>query len=53
MNPNKQFLESWAEENEVAGEFTTICEHPKAKSYILEELTKTGKEKKVMFFLLT
>ncbi|PSS03947.1 Long chain acyl-CoA synthetase [Actinidia chinensis var. chinensis] len=50
VNPNKQFLESWAEENGVAGEFTTICDHPKAKSYILEELAKTGKEKKLKGF---
>uniref|UniRef100_A0A5B7BY01 Long-chain-fatty-acid--CoA ligase n=1 Tax=Davidia involucrata TaxID=16924 RepID=A0A5B7BY01_DAVIN len=50
VNPNKQSLECWAEENGVAGDFGTICENPKAKAYILEELTKIGKEKKLKGF---
>jgi len=47
VNPNKQALERWAESNGVTGEFATICEDPKAKEFILGELTKMGKEKKV------
>jgi long-chain acyl-CoA synthetase len=47
VNPNKQALERWAESNGVTGDFATICEDPKAKEFVLGELTKMGKEKKV------
>lgn len=47
VNPNEQFLERWAEENSMTGNFSSLCENPKAKAFILEELTKIGKEKKV------
>ncbi|KAL7233038.1 hypothetical protein ACSBR1_016811 [Camellia fascicularis] len=50
VNPNQQFLECWAEENGVAGDFDTLCENSKAKAYILQELTKIGKEKKLKGF---
>ncbi|KAF5953201.1 hypothetical protein HYC85_011145 [Camellia sinensis] len=50
VNPNQQFLECWAEENAVAGDFDTLCENSKAKAYILQELTKIGKEKKLKGF---
>ncbi|KAL7203208.1 hypothetical protein ACSBR2_016500 [Camellia fascicularis] len=50
VNPNQQFLECWAEENGVAGDFDTVCENSKAKAYILQELTKIGKEKKLKGF---
>lgn len=53
VNPNEQFLVRWAEEKGVTPNFSTLCENPKAKAFILEELTKTGKEKKVPFSLLT
>lgn len=46
VNPNKQALERWAESNGFTADFTSICEDPKAKEFILGELTKTGKEKK-------
>jgi len=48
VNPNKQALERWAESNGVTGDFATICEDPKAKEFVLGELTKMGKEKKVI-----
>lgn len=47
-NPNKQVLERWAESNGVTGDFASICEDKKAKEFIMGELTKTGKEKKVL-----
>ncbi|KAL6982093.1 Long chain acyl-CoA synthetase 5 [Sarracenia purpurea var. burkii] len=50
VNPNQQFLERWAEENGVTGDFSNICENPKAKAYILKELAKIGKEKKLKGF---
>lgn len=56
VNPNKEALESWAEGNGISGDFEALCENPKAKEYILGELSKTGKEKKVIllhcFFVL-
>ncbi|KAF8379689.1 hypothetical protein HHK36_029133 [Tetracentron sinense] len=48
INPNKQALEHWAEENGVTGDFNSLCENPKAKEYLLGELTKIAKEKKVL-----
>lgn len=47
VNPNKQALEHWAEENGVTGDFNSLCENPRAKEYILGELAKIAKEKKV------
>lgn len=47
VNPNKDALERWAEQNGVSGDFTSICEDSRAKGYILGELTKIAKEKKV------
>ncbi|XP_021894818.1 long chain acyl-CoA synthetase 4-like [Carica papaya] len=50
VNPNKQALESWAEENGISGDFDSLCENPKAKEHILGELTKIAKEKKLKGF---
>lgn len=47
VNPNKETLERWAEENTIRGDFTSLCDNPKAREFLLSELTKTGKEKKV------
>ncbi|CAK9140507.1 unnamed protein product [Ilex paraguariensis] len=49
-NPNKESLECWTEENGVDGDFNAICEHPKVKAYILGELSKIGKAKKLKGF---
>ncbi|CAL5354022.1 unnamed protein product [Camellia sinensis] len=50
VNPNKQVLERWAEENGVPGNFNSLCENPKAKQNVLVELTRIGKEKKLNGF---
>ncbi|KAB1209886.1 Long chain acyl-CoA synthetase 4 [Morella rubra] len=50
VNPNKDALERWAEQNGVSGDFTSICEDSRAKGYILGELTKIAKEKKLKGF---
>uniref|UniRef100_A0A5B6Z3F2 Long-chain-fatty-acid--CoA ligase n=1 Tax=Davidia involucrata TaxID=16924 RepID=A0A5B6Z3F2_DAVIN len=50
INPNKQALEHWAEENGVPGDFNSLCENPMAKEYILRELTRIAKEKKLKGF---
>ncbi|KAL0329957.1 UNVERIFIED_CONTAM: Long chain acyl-CoA synthetase 4 [Sesamum radiatum] len=33
INPNKQVLEQWAEENGVSGDFNALCENPKLKGF--------------------
>ncbi|OWM72162.1 long chain acyl-CoA synthetase 4 [Punica granatum] len=50
VNPNKETIEHWAQENEISGDFTSLCENPKAKEFILGELTKIGKQKKLKGF---
>ncbi|XP_022761056.1 long chain acyl-CoA synthetase 4-like [Durio zibethinus] len=50
VNPNKQALERWADDNGVSGDFDSICQNPMAKEYILGQLTKIGKEKKLKGF---
>ena len=46
-NPNQQALEHWAQEHGISGDFKSLCENLEAKKFILGELTKIGKEKKV------
>ncbi|KAG0452152.1 hypothetical protein HPP92_025827 [Vanilla planifolia] len=50
INPNKEAIERWAQENGVIGEFSSLCENPKVKEYILAELNKTAKLKKLRGF---
>ncbi|KAI5655337.1 hypothetical protein M9H77_32524 [Catharanthus roseus] len=50
VNPNKQAIEKWAEENGVSGDFNSLCENPKVKEYMLGELAKISKEKKLKGF---
>jgi len=49
-NPNQGALERWAEANDIHEDFNSLCVNPKAKAYILGELSKIGKEKKVRGF---
>lgn len=51
VNPSKEALVRWAKENDIAGDFSSVCENPAAKEYILGELTKIAKEKKVCCLL--
>ncbi|KAJ8538631.1 hypothetical protein K7X08_029927 [Anisodus acutangulus] len=50
VNPNKQETEKWAKQNGLSGDFNSLCENSKVKEYILGELTKAGKEKKLKGF---
>ncbi|XP_004511519.1 long chain acyl-CoA synthetase 4 [Cicer arietinum] len=50
VNPRKQALEHWAEQNGISMDFNSLCEDSRAKGYILEELSKIGKEKKLKGF---
>ncbi|KAI7751717.1 hypothetical protein M8C21_004355 [Ambrosia artemisiifolia] len=49
-NPNKQAVERYAEAHNISGDFESLCENPKIKEYILGELTRIGKEKKLKGF---
>ncbi|KAH8522117.1 hypothetical protein H0E87_002942 [Populus deltoides] len=51
-NPNQQALGHWAQEHGISGNFKSLCENPEAKKFILGELTKIGKEKKLKGFEL-
>ncbi|CAH9117064.1 unnamed protein product [Cuscuta europaea] len=50
INPNQPAVEKWAEHNGIAGNFDSLCGNPKVKEYILGELTKIAKEKKLKGF---
>ncbi|KAF3530065.1 hypothetical protein DY000_02038089 [Brassica cretica] len=49
-NPNQHILEKWAAENGVSGDYNALCQNAKAKEFILGELVKMGKEKKMKGF---
>ncbi|XP_078169792.1 long chain acyl-CoA synthetase 4-like [Carex rostrata] len=50
-NPNEQALKKWAGNNGIDGQdFAALCANPEAKKYILGELTKLAKEKKLKGF---
>ncbi|KAH0910613.1 hypothetical protein HID58_033934 [Brassica napus] len=49
-NPSQQTLERWAAENGVNGDFDSICQNTKAKAFLLGELVKTAKERKLKGF---
>ncbi|XP_031124946.1 long chain acyl-CoA synthetase 4-like [Ipomoea triloba] len=50
VSPNKPAIENWAEQNDIPGDFDSLCENQKVKEYILEELKKIAKEKKLKGF---
>ncbi|XP_054824239.1 long chain acyl-CoA synthetase 4-like [Prosopis cineraria] len=50
VNPKKEALEGWAKENGITKNFNSLCQDSRAKSFILEELTKIAKEKKLKGF---
>lgn len=51
--PDKAALENWVAVNdEKSGIFRSLCENPKAKKYILDELNSTGQQQKVLFSIL-
>ncbi|CAM8956253.1 unnamed protein product [Rhodiola kirilowii] len=50
VNPNQQKIEQWASHNGLSGDFASLCSNPKVKEYIIGELSKIGKEKKLKGF---
>ncbi|KAF1862179.1 hypothetical protein Lal_00026703 [Lupinus albus] len=53
VNPRKQALEQWAQENDInADDFDALCEDSRTNRYIIDELTKIGRGKKLKGFEL-
>ncbi|XP_020582943.1 long chain acyl-CoA synthetase 2 [Phalaenopsis equestris] len=51
--PERKALEDWAESNQVtAGSFEELCEHHKAREYVLKQLNKTGQMHRLRGFEL-
>ncbi|KAJ0716566.1 putative long-chain-fatty-acid--CoA ligase [Helianthus annuus] len=50
VNPNQQAIEHYAKAHNISGDFNSLCENPKIKEYIMGELTRIGKEKKLKGF---
>ncbi|KAM5572176.1 long chain acyl-CoA synthetase 4-like [Rosa sericea] len=50
VTPNKQAIERWAQQNDVSGDFNSLCENTKVKEYVLGELNKIAKDKKLKGF---
>jgi long-chain acyl-CoA synthetase len=48
--PTKAELESWAKSQGIEGNFQAICQNPKAKEYVLKELSATQKSNKVLYY---
>lgn len=45
--PERKSLEDWAVEHNEAADFKSLCENPKARKYILDELNRTGQKHQV------
>ncbi|XP_035838283.1 long chain acyl-CoA synthetase 4 [Helianthus annuus] len=50
VNPYKPAIEHYAGTHNISGDFDSLCENPKIKEYILGELNRIGKEKKLKSF---
>ncbi|KAI4343126.1 hypothetical protein MLD38_027664 [Melastoma candidum] len=50
VNPKREALEAWAQENGISGDFESLCSDPRCKEFIIGELSKIGKEKKLKGF---
>ncbi|PHU08486.1 Long chain acyl-CoA synthetase 2 [Capsicum chinense] len=50
VSPRKEEVEKWANQNGLSGDFNSLCGNSAVKEYILGELTKAGKEKKLKGF---
>ncbi|KAE8727231.1 Long chain acyl-CoA synthetase 5 [Hibiscus syriacus] len=48
--PERKALEDWAMEHNEPTDFKSLCENPKAKKYILNELNNTGKKHQLRGF---
>ncbi|KAM7470726.1 hypothetical protein LguiA_008909 [Lonicera macranthoides] len=48
--PERNVLEEWAVNNNVSGDFESLCRNSKARKYILEELNSTGQKHQLRGF---
>ncbi|KAF6155763.1 hypothetical protein GIB67_007410 [Kingdonia uniflora] len=48
--PDKKALEDWATTHNETGDFHSLCQNPRAKKYILDELNSTGRKHKLRGF---
>ncbi|KAJ3675659.1 hypothetical protein LUZ60_004701 [Juncus effusus] len=48
--PERKELEDWALINNISGSFEELCNYPKARNYVLEELNNTGRKFKLKGF---
>ncbi|OMO92180.1 AMP-dependent synthetase/ligase [Corchorus olitorius] len=48
--PERKALEDWATEHNEATDFKSLCENPKARKYILDELNSTGQKHQLRGF---
>ncbi|KAF9618110.1 hypothetical protein IFM89_000069 [Coptis chinensis] len=48
--PDRKALDDWAAAHHENGEFRSMCENPKARKYILDELNSTGQKQKIKGF---
>ncbi|KAJ8645698.1 hypothetical protein MRB53_007446 [Persea americana] len=48
--PDQKALEDWASANHETGDFASLCNNTKARSYILDELNKTGQRHELRGF---
>ncbi|KAL5731085.1 long-chain-fatty-acid--CoA ligase [Ranunculus cassubicifolius] len=42
--PEKKVIEDWAASQNETGDFQSLCEHPKARKYIMDELNSIGRK---------
>lgn len=45
--PERMALEDWAIKHNLTDDFKSLCENPKARKYILDELNSTGQKYQV------
>ncbi|KAK9837730.1 hypothetical protein WJX74_003888 [Apatococcus lobatus] len=47
VRPEKAALQEWAESENIEGELSAICEHPKVGEHLVEELERAGKQQQL------
>ncbi|KAL5729370.1 long-chain-fatty-acid--CoA ligase [Ranunculus cassubicifolius] len=48
--PEKKVIEDWEVSQNETGDFQSLCEHPKARKYIMDELNSIGRKNNSMFY---
>ena len=45
--PERKALEDWAATQNLTNDYNSLCENPKARKYIMDELNSTGQKHQV------